>query len=99
IRESRIVEVNAVIAALTRAQREVEQSSSALRRSEEQLRTAAEAAEFGAHQYDAASDRTERSPQLLKILGAGADEQTATFDAGLGYVHPDDRETTRDGHS
>ena len=95
LRESRIVEVNAVIAALLRAQREVEQSSAALRRSEEQLRTAAEAAEFGAHHYDVAADRTERSPQFLKILGATSGDQTATFDAGMGYVHPDDREATR----
>jgi len=95
IRNSRIIEVNAVNTALVRAQREVEESSAALRRSEEQLRTAAEAAEFGAHEYDVATDRTRRSPQFLRILGAEAGEHTATFEAGLAYVHPDDRETTK----
>jgi PAS domain S-box-containing protein len=95
IRPSRITEINAVNVALLRAQREVEESSAALRRSEEQLRTAAEAAEFGAHQYDVASDRTLRSPQFLHILGTGEGEQTATFEAGLAFVHPEDREATQ----
>jgi PAS domain S-box-containing protein len=95
IRDSRIREVNAVNDALRRARRDLEHSSAALRLSEEQLRTAAEAAQFGAHEYDAAHDRTLRSPQFLQILGAGPAEATATFEAGLGFVHPDDREATR----
>jgi PAS domain S-box-containing protein len=95
VRNSRITEINAVNAALVHAKREVEESSAALRRSEEQLRTAAEAAEFGAHEYDATTDRTRRSPQFLRILGAEAHEQTATFEAGLAFVHPDDREATK----
>jgi PAS domain S-box-containing protein len=91
---SGIVEIDAVNEALVRAQREVEASSAALRQSEEQLRTAAEAAEFGPHRYDAVNDRTYRSPQFLRILGAGKGEATASFAAGLDWVHPEDRETT-----
>jgi PAS domain S-box-containing protein len=95
IRDSRVLEVNAVNDALRRARQDLESSSAALRRSEEQLRTAAEAAQFGAHEYDVANDRTVRSPQFLHILGASPADASATFDAGLGFVHPDDREATR----
>ena len=70
IGNSRVREVNAVNDALRRARRDIEEGSAALRRSEEQLRTAAEAAQFGAHEYDVVHDRTLRSPQFLKILGA-----------------------------
>ncbi|MFO1159343.1 MAG: HWE histidine kinase domain-containing protein [Reyranellaceae bacterium] len=94
VRQSTIREVNAVGDALRRAQRDIEQGSAALRRSEEQLRTAAEAAQFGAHEYDIAGDRTLRSPQFLEILGADPADASATFDAGLDFVHPDDREAT-----
>jgi PAS domain S-box-containing protein len=95
VRDSSIREVNAVSNALQRARHDLEQGSAALRRSEEQLRTAAEAAQFGAHEYDVVHDRTLRSPQFLKILGADAADAAATFEAGLDFVHPDDRESTR----
>ncbi|CAN5822823.1 hypothetical protein BH11PSE3_BH11PSE3_39990 [soil metagenome] len=95
IRNSRLSEVNAVNDALRRAQGDLERSSSALRESEEQLRNAAEAAQFGAHEYDVVNNRTVRSPQLLAIFGATAGDAAATFEAGLDFVHPDDREATR----
>ncbi|MPZ35206.1 MAG: PAS domain-containing protein [Rhodospirillales bacterium] len=95
IGKSRVGEVNAVNDALRRARRDIEEGSAALRRSEAQLRTAAEAAQFGVHEYDVAHDRTLRSPQFLKILGAGEADAAATFEAGLDFVHPDDREATR----
>jgi PAS domain S-box-containing protein len=95
IRRSRIREVNAVGQALLRARYDLEQRSAALRRSEEQLRTAADAAQFGAHEYDVARDRSQRSPQFLKILGAEPGDATATFEAGLEFVHPEDRESIR----
>jgi PAS domain S-box-containing protein len=95
IGNSRVREVNAVNDALRRARRDIEEGSAALRRSEAQLRTAAEAAQFGVHEYDIAHDRTLRSPQFLKILGAGETDAAATFEAGLDFVHPDDREVTR----
>jgi len=94
IHDSPIREINAVNAALRRARRDIDAGSAALRDSEEQLRAAAEAAQFGAHQYDVVHDRTWRSPQFLEILGADAADTTATFEAGLGFVHPDDRAAT-----
>lgn len=95
IAHSRIHEVNAVGEALLRARHDLDEGSAALRRSEEQLRTAAEAAQFGAHEYDVVHDRALRSPQFLKILGADQEDSAATFDAGLEFVHPDDRDSTR----
>lgn len=95
IRRSRIREVNAVGQALLRARYDLEQRSAALRRSEEQLRAAADAAQFGAHEYDVACDRSLRSPQFLNILGADPGDATATFEAGLDFVHPEDRESIK----
>ncbi len=95
IRRSPIREVNAVGQALLRARYDLEQRSAALRRSEEQLRTAADAAQFGAHEYDVARDRSLRSPQFLKILGADPGDATATFEAGLDFVHPEERDSIR----
>jgi PAS domain S-box-containing protein len=94
IRDSAIREINAVNDALRRARHDIDEGSAALRDSEERLRTAAEAAQFGAHEYDVVHDRTHRSPQFLKILGADA-AAMATFEAGLDFVHPDDRDVTR----
>ncbi|WP_421994612.1 sensor histidine kinase [Reyranella sp.] len=93
---SRITEIDAVNDALRRARQELDARSAALRRNEEQLRTAAEAAQFGVHEYDVVHDRTHRSPQFLEILGAGPEAASATFEGGLGFVHPDDREATRE---
>jgi PAS domain S-box-containing protein len=95
IEDSHLSEANAVIAALRHARHDLEASSSALRESEEQLRAAAEAAQFGAHQYEVASDLSQRSAQFREIIGADAGAQTATFEAGLGFVHPDDRDRIR----
>jgi PAS domain S-box-containing protein len=95
IRDSPIREINAVNDALRRARHDLDEGSAALRDSEERLRTAAEAAQFGAHEYDVVHDRTRRSPQFLKILGADDADATATFEAGLDFVHPDDRDMTR----
>jgi PAS domain S-box-containing protein len=94
-RRSRVVEVNAVIEALANAQRDIERNSAALRRSEQQLRTAAEAAQFGAHEYDVVNGVSVRSPQLRRILGVDETETPPTFEEGLALVHPDDREATR----
>lgn len=95
IRDSSIREINAVNDALRRARHDIDEGSAALRDSEERLRTAAEAAQFGAHEYDVTHDLTHRSPQFLKILGTDEAEATATFEAGLDFVHPDDRDVTR----
>ncbi|HZQ02277.1 MAG TPA: HWE histidine kinase domain-containing protein [Reyranella sp.] len=94
VASSTVSEVNAVNHALHDAQLELQRSLAALNEHEEQLRTAADAAQFGAHQYDVANDRSIRSPQLRQILGVD-DAGDATFESGLALVHPDDRAAVR----
>lgn len=91
VSDTRIVEVNAVNRALREASRELERSRTALRHSELLLGTAADVAQFGAHQYDAVRDRVHRSPQIRRILGAGPGED-GNLDSALAFVHPDDRD-------
>ncbi|HYD07966.1 MAG TPA: HWE histidine kinase domain-containing protein [Reyranella sp.] len=92
--DSRIVEVNEVGHALRESQRELEASRLALRYSEQLLGTAADVAQFGAHQYDAVNDRVYRSPQIRRILGAEPDDED-DLEAAFAFVHPDDREQVR----
>ena len=92
IRPSRVVEINAVNEALGAARDELAARTAALRRSEQQLRSAADAAQFGAHEYDVATDRVIRSPQLRRILGAEDSSAAPPFESGLAFVHPEDRE-------
>lgn len=94
VQDSRLTEANAVNQALRDAQARLQRSSAALLTNEEQLREAADAAQFGAHQYDVANDHTIRSPQFRRIVGAG-DVADATFESGLAFVHPDDRDEVR----
>jgi len=89
--DTRIVEVNAVNRALCQAAQELENSRTALRYSEQLLGTAADVAQFGAHQYDAVRDRVHRSPQIRQILGVGGPEEDRDLEAALDFVHPDDR--------
>jgi len=91
---SRIAEVNAVGHALRETQRELEASRLALRYSEQLLGTAADIAQFGAHQYDAVNDRVYRSSQIRQILGAEAGEE-GDLETAFAYVHPEDREQVR----
>jgi len=90
VSDTRIVEVNAVNGALREAAQELEKSRIALRYSEQLLGTAADVAQFGAHQYDAIRDRVHRSPQIRRILGVGPDDDR-DLDSALDFVHPDDR--------
>ncbi len=92
---SRLREANAVIAALRKAASDLDESSAALRDSEARLRTAAEAAQFGAHEHDVATDVTIRSPQLRRLLGAGEAAQKGSFESEIAFVHPDDQAAVR----
>ncbi len=92
VRPSSVAEINAVNEALGAARDELAARSAALRRSEQQLRSAADAAQFGAHEYDVAADRVIRSPQLRRILGADEGDVSPRFESGLAFVHPEDRE-------
>jgi PAS domain S-box-containing protein len=92
VHPSQVVEINAVNEALGAARDELAARSAALRRSEQQLRSAADAAQFGAHEYDVATDRVIRSPQLRRILGVVDADTAPPFESGLAFVHPEDRE-------
>jgi PAS domain S-box-containing protein len=92
--DSRIAEVNAVGQALRQAQHELEASRLALRYSEQLLGTAADVAQFGAHQYDAVNDRVYRSTQIRQILGAEIDDER-DLEAAFAFVHAEDREHVR----
>ena len=92
--DTRIEEVNAVNQALRDAQLELDASRMALRYSEQLLSTAADVAQFGAHQYDAVNDRVYRSPQFRRILGTEAGEER-DFESAQDVVHPEDREQVR----
>jgi PAS domain S-box-containing protein len=92
--DGRIAEVNAVGHALRESQRELEASRLALRYSEQLLGTAADVAQFGAHQYDAVNDRVYRSPQIRQILGAEVDDER-DLEAAFDFVHAEDREHVR----
>lgn len=89
---SHVVEINAVNEALCVARDELVARTAALRRSEQQLRSAADAAQFGAHEYDVATNQVIRSPQLRRILGASAEDTSPSLESGLAFVHPEDRE-------
>jgi PAS domain S-box-containing protein len=91
VQDTRIAEVNAVNRALREASQELERSHAALRHSELLLGTAADVAQFGAHQYDVVRDRVRRSPQIRRILGAGPGEDSDLASA-LDFVHPDARD-------
>lgn len=91
VSDTRIVEVNAVNRALREAAEELERSHAALRHSELLLGTAADVAQFGAHQYDVVRDRVVRSPQIRRILGAQRGEDRG-LDSALDFVHPEDRD-------
>ena len=94
VRDTDIAEVNAVNQALRDAQQELDASRLALRYSERLLSTAADAAQFGAHQYDAMNDKVYRSPQIRRILGAHPDDDR-DFESAQAFVHPEDREHVR----
>ena len=94
VQDTRIAEVNAVNQALRDAQLELEASRMALRYSEQLLSTAADVAQFGAHQYDAVNDRVYRSPQFRRILGVEPGDER-DFESAQNVVHPEDREHVR----
>jgi PAS domain S-box-containing protein len=77
-------------------QRTAELQTSALRvrESEERLRLASEAAEFGSYDLDLARDCIHCSPELKRLLGTEL-EGDLSLEAYLALIHPDDREVVR----
>jgi len=74
----------------------LEQSTTQLRQSEEHLRLASEAAEFGTYDYNAGAGRFYWSPHLRRIVGLAEDAELS-LETALGFVHPDHRDAVR-GH-
>jgi PAS domain S-box-containing protein len=73
----------------------LEASAAALRKSEERLRLAFDAAQMGWWDYDIVADRVTWSPSLTRIMGFSPESFGATLDGALTHVHPEDRERFR----
>jgi len=67
----------------------------ALRRSEERLRLAMEAAEDGYWDWDLRTGRVYWSPRCYTMLGYPPDAFPVDFDRWRSLIHPDEREATR----
>jgi PAS domain S-box-containing protein len=70
----------------------LEASGEELRKSEERLRLALDAAQMGWWDYDFASDRVVWSANLARIMGFAPQSFGERFDGLLAYVHPEDRD-------
>jgi PAS domain S-box-containing protein len=73
----------------------LEASTQELRRSEERLRLAFEAAQMGWWDYDFASGALTWSPSLVRIMGFAPEDFGGSFAGFLGHVHPEDRDRFR----
>ncbi len=73
---------------------ELENSTLLLKESEERLRLASEAAEFGTYDYNLAADRLHCSPHLKRLLGT-YETGELTLEEFVTFCHPDDRDTVR----
>jgi PAS domain S-box-containing protein len=70
----------------------LEASTAELRRSEERLRLAFDAAQMGWWDYDSAADKVTWSQSLVRIMGFAPESFGATIEGALAHVHPEDRE-------
>jgi PAS domain S-box-containing protein len=73
----------------------LEASAAELRRSEERLRLAFDAAQMGWWDYDIVADKVTWSPSLVRIMGFAPESFGATLEGATAHVHPDDRERFR----
>ena len=74
-------------AAVTHAQTEI-----ALRRSEERLRLALDAASMGSFFWYPLEDRSESDVQMLELFGLGSEAELTLAEAMATFIHPDDRD-------
>lgn len=70
---------------------DMKKSEQTARESEERLRLAAEAADFGYYDIDITKSSVYWSERMRSILGVGPDEPTAPLGRVPAFVHPDDR--------
>src|SRR5512144_2048094 len=59
------------------------------------LREAQSLVRFGVWEWDLATDELAWSDELFRIFGVSRDHVLPTFDALLGWVHPDDQPALR----
>lgn len=72
---------------------ELQASNDRLHESEERLRLAGDAAQFGTYDFDPQTGRIHSSPQLKHLLGLPVeDDEEMELEAFLGLVHEDERE-------
>lgn len=88
-REGRVASVASFSRDITAKERVAEQ----LRRSEERLRIAKEAAGVGIYDYDVLSGAIDWDSRLRELFGIGAGP--VSFELFMARVHPDDREAAR----
>jgi PAS domain S-box-containing protein len=72
---------------------ELERSNTALKESEERLRLASEAAEFGTYECNLRQERIYCSPQMRRLMECAEDD--LDFESFLAYIHPGDRSAVR----
>lgn len=72
----------------------LESSTAMLRESEERLRLASEAADFGTYDYNVQTDRLHCSPPLKRLLNTSI-EGELSLDEFVALCHPDDRDAVR----
>ena len=72
--------------------REREAATDVLRRRDEQLQVALDAARMGVWFWSAADNRLTWDDTLRRMYGVGPDERIAGYDDFISRVHPDDRE-------
>jgi PAS domain S-box-containing protein len=70
-------------------------AAEALARSEERLRLAMEATEFGTFEWDIQTDRVQCSPNVKRQFGFFSTE-ALTIESVLSRIHPEDRDAVRD---
>jgi PAS domain S-box-containing protein len=80
--EQRVVERTAAL----------EASTAELRKSEERLRLAFEAAQMGWWDYDIGANRVTWSQSLIRLMGCSPQSFGATLEGALNHVHPEDRQ-------
>ncbi len=76
---------------------ELQASNNRLQESEERLRLAGDAAQFGTYDFDPDADRIHCSPQLRDLIGLPADDgREIDLETFVGFVHEGDRDAIRE---